>query len=87
MEALAIIRATYPSHLRGWLKCRCELSLRHYATTSLSIFDNLNVSSDITQWRHLPRQISKPRDVNTLRTGDGDLRFNTVKLGTTASSP
>jgi hypothetical protein len=25
--------------------------------------------------------------VNTLRTGDADLRFNTVKLGTTANSP
>jgi len=25
--------------------------------------------------------------VNTLRTGDADLRFNTMKLGTSASSP
>ena len=33
------------------------------------------------------KHLSDMFSINTLRTGDADLRFNTVKLGTSASSP
>ena len=53
MNPFILIRAAYPSLLRGWLK-----SFRHNASTSQSISENLKVSSDITHPRLLARQIS-----------------------------
>jgi hypothetical protein len=57
------------------------------ASTGLIIYFNAeNISAKLRQRFY---EFVNERDfvLNTLRKGEADLRFNTVKLGTTASSP